>query len=90
VNAEKRLREINEQLGLLTTELIMTEERERRKISIDLHDNIGQTLALTKIKFEQMMKETLITCPKCGGNACSEMTNGVVTIWICYGMWIYI
>ena len=31
------------------------------------------------------MKETLIICPKCGGNACSEMTNGIVTIWICMG-----
>jgi hypothetical protein len=31
------------------------------------------------------MKETLINCPKCDGNACSEMTNGVVTIWICMG-----
>lgn len=31
------------------------------------------------------MKEQLITCPKCGGNACSEMTNGTVTIWICMG-----
>jgi hypothetical protein len=31
------------------------------------------------------MKESLIICPKCGGNACSEMTNGVVTIWICMG-----
>jgi hypothetical protein len=31
------------------------------------------------------MKESLIICPKCGGNSCSEMTNGVVTIWICMG-----
>ena len=31
------------------------------------------------------MKESLITCPKCGGDACSEITNGVVTIWICMG-----
>ena len=31
------------------------------------------------------MKESVITCLKCGGNACSEMTNGVVTIWICMG-----
>jgi PAS domain S-box-containing protein len=54
VDAEKNLKDINEQLGLLTTELIMTEERERRKISIDLHDNIGQTLALTKIKLESL------------------------------------
>ena len=31
------------------------------------------------------MKEQLIDCPKCGSNACSEITNGVVTIWICMG-----
>jgi PAS domain S-box-containing protein len=54
VDAETNLKDINEQLGLLTTELITTEERERRKISIDLHDNIGQTLALTKIKLESL------------------------------------
>jgi signal transduction histidine kinase len=54
VQAEKNLKDINEQLGLLTTELIMTEERERRKISIDIHDNIGQSLALTKIKLESL------------------------------------
>jgi len=31
------------------------------------------------------VKETLVVCSKCGGNACSELTNGVVTIWICMG-----
>ena len=31
------------------------------------------------------MKESFITCPKCGGDACSEITNEVVTIWICMG-----
>jgi hypothetical protein len=31
------------------------------------------------------MKESLITCLKCGGDACSEITNGIVTIWICMG-----
>jgi len=31
------------------------------------------------------MKESFIICPKCGGDACSEITNGVVTIWICMG-----
>lgn len=54
VDAENKLKDINEQLGLLTTKLIMTEERERRKISIDIHDNVGQTLALTKIKLESL------------------------------------
>lgn len=31
------------------------------------------------------MKESLIVCPRCGSNACSEMTDGKVTIWICMG-----
>jgi len=31
------------------------------------------------------MKESFITCLKCGGDACSEITNEVVTIWICMG-----
>jgi signal transduction histidine kinase len=36
----------------------MTEERERRRIAVDLHDNIGQTLALTKIKVESVLGQT--------------------------------
>jgi len=31
------------------------------------------------------MKESLTVCPRCGSNACSEMTDGKVTIWICMG-----
>lgn len=31
------------------------------------------------------MKESLITCAKCGGNACSEITDGRIIIWICMG-----
>ena len=31
------------------------------------------------------MTEKLIDCTRCGSNACSEMSNGTVTIWICMG-----
>ena len=31
------------------------------------------------------MTEKLIDCPRCSSNACSEMSNGTVTIWICMG-----
>jgi PAS domain S-box-containing protein len=58
VEAEKKILSSNEMLRSLTTELVMTEERERRRIAVDLHDNIGQTLALTKIKVESVMGET--------------------------------
>jgi hypothetical protein len=31
------------------------------------------------------MTEKLIDCPRCESNACSEMTDGKVSIWICMG-----
>lgn len=31
------------------------------------------------------MTEKLIDCTRCGSNACSEISNGKVTIWICMG-----
>jgi PAS domain S-box-containing protein len=52
-NEEKLLR-YQEQLRSLTLELILTEERERRKIAVNLHDHIGQQLALAKMKLETL------------------------------------
>ena len=31
------------------------------------------------------MTEKLIDCPRCSSNACSEMSDGKVSIWICMG-----
>ena len=31
------------------------------------------------------MKESLGTCPKCGGNACHEASNEKFTVWSCFG-----
>jgi hypothetical protein len=31
------------------------------------------------------MKESLIICPRCGSNACSEVSNDKLTIWNCFG-----
>ena len=47
---EERFKTYQEQLRSLASELLLTEERERRRIATDLHDHIGQTLAITKIK----------------------------------------
>jgi PAS domain S-box-containing protein len=37
-----------ERIASLTEELLMVEERERRRIAIDLHDSVGQILAFSK------------------------------------------
>jgi signal transduction histidine kinase len=46
--AESRLMANQKRLRLLTQELILTEERERRKFAVQLHDSIGQLLAYSK------------------------------------------
>lgn len=47
-DAERHIYE--EKLRSLSAELTATEERERRELATELHDQIGQTLALAKIK----------------------------------------
>jgi PAS domain S-box-containing protein len=45
---EKRILADQEQLRSLTTELILTEERERRAVAAALHDSLGPLLAFSK------------------------------------------
>jgi PAS domain S-box-containing protein len=47
---EEKLQAYQEQLRSLASQLSLVEERERRRIAINLHDHISQTLAVSKIK----------------------------------------
>lgn len=51
---EQRVRERTAQLRTLTAELALTEERERRVLARDLHDDLGQVLAIVKIKLSSL------------------------------------
>lgn len=48
--AEEEVRTYQEQLRSLTSELALTEERERRRLATELHDHVGQILALAQIR----------------------------------------
>jgi PAS domain S-box-containing protein len=54
--AEAKLLAYQEQLRALTSEIMLVEERERRRIASELHDQIGQNLALCKLKVAALEK----------------------------------
>ncbi len=59
LEAETKILKTNEMLRSLTSELVMTEERERRRIAVDLHDNIAQTLAIIKMRLGALLNQKL-------------------------------
>ncbi len=56
--AEEQVLAYQEQLRSLANELSLAEARLRRKIASDLHDRIGQSLALAKIKLGELRPES--------------------------------
>jgi PAS domain S-box-containing protein len=52
--AQDKLLIYQEQLRSLASELSLSEERIRRQMATNVHDRVGQTLAISKIKLESM------------------------------------
>jgi PAS domain S-box-containing protein len=55
--AQAEINAYQERLRALASELSLTEERERRLLAADLHDHIGQILALAQIKLGALRQE---------------------------------
>ena len=55
--AEEELAAYQENVRSLASELSWTEERERRRLADFLHDDVGQPLALAKIKLGELTQE---------------------------------
>ncbi len=56
---EEELQVYQQKLLDLSAELSLAEEKERRRIAAELHDDIGQTLAMVRIKTESLMMSSL-------------------------------
>jgi PAS domain S-box-containing protein len=54
--AEEKVRLYEEKLHSLIYKLSLAGEKERRRIAVDLHDCVGQTLAFAKIKLESLQE----------------------------------
>lgn len=52
--AEQRILDDQERLKSLAAAVVLAEERERRRIGAGLHDDVGQTLAIVKIKLGEL------------------------------------
>ncbi|MEJ2647810.1 MAG: response regulator, partial [Sedimentisphaerales bacterium] len=56
VEAEQKVLAYQEQLRALSGEIVRVEENERRKLAVELHDSIGQTLAFLKIELGRVQR----------------------------------
>jgi len=57
--AEEQLASYQADLRSLASQLTLAEERERRRLAVHLHDRIGQNLALSHIKLEELRASSL-------------------------------
>ncbi len=58
-NAENAIKAYQQNLRSMASELNLAEEKERRRIACDLHDDLGQSLAMARIKISSIKNENV-------------------------------
>lgn len=73
-NVELSLRESENRLQKLSCQIINTQENERRRLALDLHDGIGQSLSAIKYSLEDVIRSSQNSSDK----DCFGILDGVV------------
>jgi len=76
--AEKQLLEQQEQLRELASKLSLAEQYERRRIATGLHDQVGQTLAMVKIKLGQLAQSNVDDKTKSAVDGIRELLDSAI------------
>ncbi|MFZ5452610.1 MAG: PAS domain S-box protein [Thermodesulfobacteriota bacterium] len=76
--AEEKIRNYQEQLRSLASQLSLAEERERRILATELHDHIGQILALTQIKLGSLRDKAANTDLEVPVNEVRDLVEQVI------------
>ena len=59
--AEQALRESERELRLLSSQLLIAQETERKRIARELHDGVGQILSTIKVRVETVLKQASLS-----------------------------
>ncbi|MFZ5758936.1 MAG: ATP-binding protein [Thermodesulfobacteriota bacterium] len=74
---EEALRDSEETLHQLSINLLTIQENERRRISLELHDELGQSLAALKMQVGSLEKQLGPTAPLTVSAGCSELRESI-------------
>ncbi len=74
-NAEDRLRSSERELSALSEKLLLAQEAERKRIALELHDGIGQSLSAIKFGVESALQACGETTPQQNGKYLQSVVN---------------
>ena len=78
--SEERLLAYQAKLKSLASELSLAEERERRRIAVDLHDHACQSLALSKMRLQAMLEQALPVDERTLAQICESLNQTIEAI----------